>query len=130
MPIRTRQINDPATSADGTRILITRYRPRAVRRGEESWQEWDKRLAPSAALLDLAFGKVRSGNRVVARGREPLPWTQFAQRFRTEMRAPDAAAALGELRARSARGETLTLLCYCEDEARCHRGLVRALLEG
>jgi uncharacterized protein YeaO (DUF488 family) len=126
--IRTKSLAEAAASDDGDRILITRYRPRAVARGAESWHAWDKRLAPSVALLDLAFGKVRESGRVIVRDAEPLAWAEFEARFRQELRQPDAAAALAELRQRSAAGETVTLLCYCADERRCHRGIVRAVL--
>lgn len=129
MPIRTKRVNEPPDPSDGTRILITRYRPRAVARGTESWSEWDKRVAPSVGLLDAAFGKTRVGARVVLRARPPIGWEEFVQRFAAEMQAPAAREAVAKLRAR-ARTATLTLLCYCEDEARCHRGLVARLVEG
>ncbi len=126
--IRIRALSAAPRADDGRRVLITRYRPRFVRKGEESWAEWDKRLAPSVALLDAAFGKRREGGRVVARGLPPLPWEEFAARYREEMQAPPATAALAALRDRSVAGETLTLLCYCADEERCHRSLARDLL--
>jgi uncharacterized protein YeaO (DUF488 family) len=44
------------------------------------------------------------------------------------MKRPEAKDALSALRRRSRAGESLTLLCFCEDESRCHRSLVRALL--
>lgn len=128
MPVKTKRVGEPSAPADGTRILVTRYRPRAVRRGAETWHAWDKRLAPSIELLDAAFGKVRSGGKVTRGARPPLPWAEFVRRFAAEMDAPMARAALAELRAR-AKAEMLTLLCYCEDEAHCHRGLLRAMVE-
>lgn len=128
MPIRTKRINDPAASSDGTRILITRYRPRGVRRGAESWAAWDKRLAPSTALLDAYLGKARSPHGVT-KDLPPITWSEFRKRFRAEMREPQAQAALDELRRRAGDGETMTLLCYCEDRDHCHRTLVHELLE-
>lgn len=127
MPVFTKRISEPPTRADGTRILITRYRPRAVRRGAESWAQWDKRLAPSTALLDAYLGKKRSKTGVT-KGLAPITWREFRTRFRRELREPQAAAALEELRQRAAGGETVTLLCYCEDESHCHRTLVLELL--
>jgi uncharacterized protein YeaO (DUF488 family) len=127
MPIATKRLGAPPAPSDGTRILVTRYRPRAVRRGAETWAEWDQRLAPSVGLLDLCFGKERASGRVVSGARPPIAWAEFVRRFRAEMRAPAAQEALAELRVR-ARTETVTLLCYCADETRCHRSLLAALL--
>jgi len=127
--IRTKRIAEPPADADGARILIARYRPRGVRRGEETWDAWEKRLAPSPALLDAFYGKRRERGRLVAKGLAPLAWGEYAARFHAEMGGPDARAAIDDLAARSRRGETITLLCYCEDERRCHRSLVRGLVE-
>ena len=49
--IRTRRWNDPAEAGDGTRILITRYRPRGVAKADETWDVWMRHLAPSAELV-------------------------------------------------------------------------------
>ncbi len=127
--VRHKRYAEPSAASDGTRILITRYRPRGIRKGDERWHAWDKRLAPSVALLDAAFGKRREGRRIVARDAAPIDWDTFATRYRQEMQAPDAQAALSELAARARAGETITLLCYCEDASRCHRTLALALLE-
>lgn len=126
--IRTKRIAEPADDADGARVLIARYRPRGVRKGSETWHAWEKRLAPSAGLLDAFLGKRRVAGRLMAKGQKPIPWQQYVQRFLEEMRAPEAQAVLGEFATRSRRGETITLLCYCEDENRCHRSLVRDLI--
>lgn len=127
MPARAKRWSDPSTATDGLRVLATRYRPRGVRKGEEPWDRWDQRLAPSVALLDAYLGKVRVG-RKVTQGAAPIAWDEFARRFARELEAAPALAALAEYRAHLARGEALTLLCYCEDAARCHRTLlVKAL---
>lgn len=128
MPVRTRSVKEPVAPADGTRVLITRFRPRGVRKGAETWVAWDKRLAPSLELFDAYQGRRREGRRVVESGLTPLTWDEFTRRFEAEMRAPAAREALAGYRARAAGGETITLLCYCDDAARCHRGLVQALL--
>lgn len=127
--IRTKRIADPPADPDGTRILIARYRPRGVRRGEETWDAWEKRLAPSPPLLDAFHGKRRERGRLVEKGLPPLPWDEYVRRFHAEMEGEAARAAIAELAARSRAGETIALLCYCQDERRCHRSLVRALVE-
>jgi uncharacterized protein YeaO (DUF488 family) len=54
-------------------------------------------------------------------------WTRFVRRFRREMSAPDAARLLDLLAALSHQS-ALAVGCYCDDEARCHRSVLRALL--
>ena len=59
--------------------------------------------------------------------RTPQDWQDFARRYRREMAAPDAAHAIGLLAALSQQTD-FALGCYCEDESRCHRSLLRELL--
>jgi uncharacterized protein YeaO (DUF488 family) len=108
-------------------VLITRYRPRGVRRGEETWDTWDRRLAPTTELLDQWYEKRRAGGRVVAHAASPITWSDYKRRFLAEMRKPESGAAIAEYVAR-ARAGPVTLLCYCDDESRCHRGLVARLI--
>lgn len=129
MPVKTRSLRDPVEADDGTRVLITRYRPRGVRRGAETWAAWDQRLAPSAALLDALRGRRRAGRRVVERGGQGLTWAEFEARFGVEMATDAARAALDAWRARARAGETITLLCHCAAADTCHRRLVQALID-
>ena len=129
MKAAIKSIRDPVETKDGTRILISRYRPRGVRKGTESWREWDKRLAPSVALVDAFYGKRRVDRRVVSRNEKPLGFADYKRRFMREMQGEEAQAALRSLRERLDRGEAITLLCFCEDETKCHRSLVRSLLD-
>lgn len=119
MSVTTAKWSDPPEAA-GERVLITRYRPRGVPKGQEPWDRWDKRLAPSVALLDAHLGRRREGRKVVARDLEPIGWEEFTRRFQTELEAEAAQQALAELRA----AEDAVLLCYCADPSRCHRTLV------
>jgi uncharacterized protein YeaO (DUF488 family) len=130
VPLHTKRISDPAQSSDGLRVLTTRYRPRGVRKGQETWDRWDKLLAPSVELLDDWFGKVREGRRVLRTEEPRVTWAQFTARFRQELATPEAQAALQGYRDLLARGESVTVLCYCEDVARCHRGLLADELTG
>ena len=86
MPIKTKRWNDPPNPDDGHRLLVTRYRPRGLKKEEETWHAWDKDLAPSIELHAAAYGK---------------------------------------------NGQTLTLLCstQCTREDRCHRSLLKSLIE-
>ncbi len=116
--IRTKRWNDTIEPADGVRLLVCRYRPRGVRREAEPWDSWLPQLGPSKELHAAVYGKHGA----------PISWDEYAGRYVAEMKAQGFwIRALG---VRAARGETLTLLCSsaCEDEARCHRTLLSALI--
>jgi len=119
MPIRTRRWNEPTDQGDGERILITRFRPRGVSKAEETWDVWTPQLGPSPELLAAFKGK----------GREKLPWSGYRSTYLTEMR--QQRDRIDELAKKVAAGETITLLCAstCVDERRCHRSLLRGLIE-
>ena len=119
MPIQTKRWNDPIEKNDGTRILITRYRPRALPKSEETWSEWIKDVAPSDHLLAAFHGKKGA----------PISWQDYRNGYLREMHAhKDAIAALAD---RVKSGETITLLCSaaCTRESRCHRSLLKELIE-
>jgi uncharacterized protein YeaO (DUF488 family) len=120
MPLRTRRWNDPREPGDGFRLLICRYRPRALPRAEETWDAWWKELGPSVELLADFHGK---------RGRKPIDWATYRRRYLAEMK--EQRARIAELAARVAAGEAVTLLCSsaCTDPARCHRTLLAGLIE-
>jgi uncharacterized protein YeaO (DUF488 family) len=120
MPIRTRRWNDPAEPDDGTRLLVCRYRPRGVSKADETWDQWMPNLGPSVELHAAAYGKG---------GRGPLQWSAYRTAYLREMR--EQREAIAELARRVAKGETITLLCSssCEQERRCHRSLLRVLIE-
>jgi uncharacterized protein YeaO (DUF488 family) len=119
MPIRTRRWNDRRLPGDGLRLLVCRYRPRGVRKEEETWDEWDPELGPSRELHADAYGK---------RGRE-IDWQEYRTRYLREMK--DQQPRIAALAERVRNGETITLLCSsaCEDDDRCHRSLLRSLVE-
>jgi uncharacterized protein YeaO (DUF488 family) len=117
--VKTKRWNDPIDAGDGTRILVTRYRPRGLAKADETWTEWLPAVAPSVALHAAAYGK--NGLKIA--------WEGYRVRYLTEMRSQrDAIAALAK---RVAAGETITLLCsaQCERESRCHRSLLKNLIE-
>jgi uncharacterized protein YeaO (DUF488 family) len=117
--IRTRRWDDPAEPGDGTRILVCRYRPRALRKELETWDAWVKDLGPSKELHADIYGK----------NGPPLAWAEFERRYADEMAGQSERIA--ELASRVAGGETITLLCSssCTDETRCHRSLLKRLIE-
>jgi len=118
--VRTRRWDDPPRRGDGTRILVCRYRPRALPKADETWDEWIRALAPSPALHAAYRGK----------GQPPIDVDEYRRRYLVEMAEEPARRALRALRARLAAGEHVTLLCSsaCTDAARCHRSFLRDLL--
>ena len=120
--IHTRRWSDPAEPGDGTRILICRYRPRGVAKKDETWDAWMTDLAPSVELHAAVYGKV---------GREPISWPLYRAAYLREMRKSESRARIADLACRVASGESITLLCSssCERESRCHRSLLRDLID-
>ena len=111
---------------EGTRIGTVRRPPRGVARSRfaaDDWYDvWFPLLSPSAGLVKLALAAQQDDS--AAGQRE---WARFVRGYRAEMRAPDAARALDLLAALS-RHADFSVGCYCEDEARCHRSVLRELL--
>ena len=122
VPIKTRRWNDPTERDDGRRLLITRYRPRGVAKADETWDEWRPELGPSAALLKSFKGTDPAAS--------PVGWAAYRRHYLAEMRRHQQPA-IDALAARVRAGETVTLLCSssCDREARCHRSLLRELIE-
>jgi uncharacterized protein YeaO (DUF488 family) len=119
MPIKTRRWNDPPDNDEGYRLLVTRYRPRGVAKADETWDAWEPNLGPSSELHAVAYGK----------GGVPLNWPAYRNRYLLEMR--QQRDRIAELARRTAAGETITLLCSsaCTRESRCHRSLLKELIE-
>jgi uncharacterized protein YeaO (DUF488 family) len=121
MPIRHKRWNDDKEADDGFRLLICRYRPRALRKELETWDKWWKDLGPSKDLHADFYGKHGP----------PITWEEYRRRYLDEMQMPTQQEKIQELARRVAAGETVTLLCSsaCEDASRCHRTLLMGLIE-
>ncbi len=120
MAIRIVQLGAPRTPGEGVRLGTVRRPPRGVPKAEfasrDFYDVWLPELAPSEAL-------VKAGQSA-ANDRE---WQAFVKRYRVEMKQP-AASRLLDLLAALSQGTGLSLGCYCADESRCHRSVLRALL--
>jgi uncharacterized protein YeaO (DUF488 family) len=119
MPISTKRWNDPKKKGDGYRLLICRYRPRGVRKEDETWDAWCPDLGPSRGLHADFYGK----------NGPPISWDEYRRRYLEEMTAQtEFIDGLAEL---LADGKTITLLCSsaCEDATHCHRTLLKELIE-
>lgn len=119
MPLKTKRWNDPVETSDGFRLLVCRYRPRGVRKEDETWDAWQPDLGLSRELHAEYYGK--SG--------PPITWEKCRQRYRQEMKAQ--TERIHELAQRVSAGETITLLCSsaCLDPSRCHRTVLQQLIE-
>lgn len=120
MAIRVVRLGAPRARGEGPRLGTVRRPPRGVPKAEYSARDWYDvwlpELAPSEALVRLA--QVATDER---------SWSNFVRRYRAEMKRP-AAARLLDLLATMSREANLSVGCYCENEARCHRSVLRALL--
>src|SRR5215211_3341568 len=119
MPIRTKRWNDPREPEDGFRLLVCRYRPRGLPKTDETWDAWMPNLGPSKQLHAAYYGKHG----------ESLSWATYRAAYLREML--QQKQTIEQLAQRVQRGETVTLLCSsaCERESRCHRSLLKELIE-
>lgn len=123
MPIRIVRLGEPRAPGEGLRIGTVRRPPRGVPKAEfaarDYYDVWLPNLAPSEALLKDALAAQASGSEA--------QWKAFARRYNAEMKTPDRAHLLDTLAALSHQ-TSFAVGCYCEDENRCHRSLLRGLL--
>ena len=120
MVVRVVRLGSPRIKGEGTRIGTVRRPPRGVPKAQfakQNWYDvWFPTLAPSVETMKLA-----------QQARTPAEWAAFIKKYRAEMARPDAAHAV-ELLAALSHGADFSVGCYCEDEAHCHRSVLRALL--
>ena len=121
MPIRIVRLGSDRHADEGLRIGTVRRPPRGVPNAHfasQNWYDvWYPNLSPSADLVKQALqvGDERQ-------------WAAFTKRFKTEMAKHDAARSL-DLLATLSQQTNFSVGCYCEDEARCHRSVLRTLLQ-
>ena len=121
MAIRIVRLGTPRTRDEGLRLGTVRRPPRGVPKTEYAarnfYDVWLPDLAPSPGLVKAAL-----------QARDARAWQAFARRYRAEMkRAP--AARLITLLAALSHDTSFSVGCYCEDENRCHRSILRILLK-
>jgi uncharacterized protein YeaO (DUF488 family) len=120
MAIRVVRLGSPRATGEGLRLGTVRRPPRGVPKAEfasrDFYDVWMPELAPSEALVKLAQGAETEAE-----------WRAFLRKYRAEMAQPEKAHLLGLLAALS-RQTDFAVGCYCEDESRCHRSALRALL--
>ena len=120
MTIRIVRLGTPRFKGEGLRIGTVRRPPRGVRKSEyaaRNWYDlWLPQLAPAAETVKLGLAS-----------QSPGQWAAFARRYRKEMAAVDNRRLLDLLAALSHHAN-FSVGCYCADEARCHRSILRELL--
>ena len=120
MAVRVVRLGSARSKGEGIRIGTVRLPPRGVPKADISthdWYDvWFPNLAPSLETMKFA--------RKAATDKE---WAAFVRKYRTEMATPQNRRCLALLAALSHQ-TNFSVGCYCEDEARCHRSLLRALL--
>jgi uncharacterized protein YeaO (DUF488 family) len=115
MAIRIVRLGSPRAAREGLRLGTVRRPPRGVRTEDyarrDYYDVWLPDLSPSARLVAQAQKN----------------WEGFAKAYRREMKAPAADRLLGLLAALSQHAD-FSVGCYCENEERCHRSVLRELL--
>jgi uncharacterized protein YeaO (DUF488 family) len=121
MSVRIVRLGTPRNPHEGLRIGTVRRPPRGVRKADYAARDyfdvWLPELAPSASLVSSALSKPFT----------PQRWAVFQRRYRREMLQPAAQRLIALLAALSSQ-TNFSVGCYCEDETRCHRSLLRKLL--
>ena len=120
MAIRVVQLGSPRTPGEGLRLGTVRRPPRGVLKKDYALRNfydiWLPDVAPSEQLVKVAL-----------RATDEQAWQSFAKRYRSEMKRPEASRLLDLLAALS-RTTDFSVGCYCADESRCHRSVLKALL--
>ena len=120
MSIRVVRLGSQRAENEGLRIGTVRRPPRGVPKAKfasQNWYDvWFPNLAPSVETMKLGLA-----------AKTPAEWSRFTKRYLAEMATPENKHTI-ELLASLSRQSNFSVGCYCEDEARCHRSLLRELL--
>lgn len=120
MVVRVVRLGTARVEGEGPRIGTVRRPPRGVPKSEfasQNWYDvWFPTLAPSVDTMKLG-----------QQAETPAQWATFIKKYKAEMSSPEANHAI-ELLATLSRSSNFSVGCYCENEAHCHRSVLRALL--
>lgn len=120
MAIRIVRLGTPRTPGEGVRVGTVRRPPRGVPKSEYAARDifdvWLPNLAPSEPLLKEALSS-----------RDDRSWRSFTRRYRAEMSRPEVSR-IWDLLAALSHSSSFSIGCYCQDESRCHRSVMRELL--
>ncbi|MDG6998609.1 MAG: DUF488 family protein [Nitrososphaerota archaeon] len=111
MEVITKSIYEARAASDGTRVLVSRFYPRGVKRNH--FDLWIREASPEPDLLK----KYKKGS---------LNWMEFSKRFKEQLKSsPESQAAIDKL-VELGRERQVTLLCYERQGEHCHREIVKA----
>jgi uncharacterized protein YeaO (DUF488 family) len=120
MALRVVQLGSPRAPGEGLRLGTVRRPPRGVPKSEfarrDYYDTWLPALSPSAELMKQGQDAATERD-----------WAAFVKKFRSELNDADTARLLDLLAALSHQTD-FSLGCYCAEESRCHRSVLRALL--
>jgi uncharacterized protein YeaO (DUF488 family) len=111
--LTTKSVYDPQSPDDGTRVLVMRMWPRGIPKAV--CHLWFRDLGTTPELIH----KWKTGS---------IRWPQFRREYLRGLQDPAARQAISEIRKLLAAG-TVTLLCGCRDESRCHRSILKEVIE-
>ena len=121
MAVRIVRLGTKRADGEGVRIGTVRRPPRGVPKVEfasKDWYDvWYPNLAPTVETMKLG-----------QEAQSEKDWAMFAKKYRSEMSTPEASHSL-ELLATLSKTSNFSVGCYCESEMRCHRSILRTLLE-
>jgi len=121
MPIHIVRLGSPRKPDEGLRLGTVRRPPRGVPKAEfatrDFYDVWQPLLSPSAELVAQALA-----------ADDARAWAAFVRKFKAEMKQP-AASQMLDLLAALSHTTSLAVGCYCEEEAHCHRSVLRELLQ-
>jgi uncharacterized protein YeaO (DUF488 family) len=119
--IRIVRLGTKRFEGEGSRIGTVRIPPRGVRKSEyasQNWYDvWLPNIVPTSDLMKL--GRTAESEK---------EWSAFVKKYRTEMTDPEESRII-DLLAVLSHDANFSVGCYCENEERCHRSILRELLE-
>ena len=116
MTIKLKSLRQSRESFDGFRILITRFRPRYIKKENENWDAWYRELAPSRQLWHDYFKSNK------------IDW-KYRERFIEEIiDNPKSIELIHWLSKFENNNNNITLICFCENERKCHRSIVKEMV--
>jgi uncharacterized protein YeaO (DUF488 family) len=117
MSVVLKRVYDPASSRDGTRVLVDRLWPRGLSKEKAKLKLWLKEVAPSDELRKWYHAR-------------PTQWLKFRERYLEELSSPEASAALEQLHELAAKDKTLTLLYASHNTDHNNAAVLKELLDG
>ena len=120
MALRVVRLGSPRVAGEGLRMGTVRHPPRGVPKAEHQSRDfydvWLPELAPSGPLVKTAQASASEAS-----------WRAFERRYRSELKRPEAVRLL-ELLVALSKMTDLSVGCYCQQESRCHRSVLRSIL--